>query len=821
MYGSSLYGRELYCPFNFESGYYGEPEAHIITGGVASLAVPGGEAPSTSSGCVISEPLSNAAAVPQSDDTSDDAAHCAQITTSSVFVPGAEAPSTILGTPLSSFGLVPILSPAPPRYMYSETFISGSANPYLYDTNIYDERIIEDPYAAFVANQYNTGMHAAQCVLARGEQSVQGGFEFYTDVLGSLGVTHGAQVYTPQLTKEKVCITGVLSPTLDTEQLVPMSFDGIVFGVFTCPDALFMPSSRVTTEFNGAYYTQKSTTDRIIYGSEYSYLYRNARYLGITNWRTHYVASNEIAGVLTGVVTASVACGVTSVPDIPADYLFALQEPVATFSYNVAAMDPNAGEMLPRVQYTSELYLGRSATYNGILHALTGASGASVVIHTADFVGDSDAPEFYLDSVNTTYYFKDTPCARYDSSVFTLSVYAADYTCAYSGTQALRGDKIGECGADFTAMPPTLDDSVCVPALTEAVHHLEETTTFGTHYTSALYATFERPVFLVYRTCDSISVGVGDAYFDATTYFSANILCSDFATYREASPYNVASSVFSVHAAIADTTTAASAFFDCSFVAPTPIFERIIMSGESALSEAVPVRIFESTFNCLSASLITHALEVRSAAIEDTIRSVLVDVAYSALIIESDKYDCAFSYAHEHAETSSDTLVAVYSARLVDDYASSIYTAKIYFPEFTCGDAAYETIAAAITCLNAAHSPSYQHCASSMCVAAALLADNGVYNYSVEYEATVLYLDTALASSRAYIAPSCSYYGHTHTVAMTNALYGCDSSPAKLDADKIGDVVCINVTPQAYWYDFVIDYDFSSTSDPTDMAFIF
>lgn len=64
------------------------------------------------------------------------------------------------------------------------------------------------------------------------------------------------------------------------------------------------------------------------------------------------------------------------------------------------------------------------------------------------------------------------------------------------------------------------------------------------------------------------------------------------------------------------------------------------------------------------------------------------------------------------------------------------------------------------------------------------------------------------------------YLGGSFAATITYGVGGCAFSASEFDGNILAECVYVNLAPSPYWYDFVVEYDFSGT-DPTEMAFIF
>ena len=862
MYGSSLYGRELYCPFNYERGYYGEPGAHIVSGGAASLVVPGGEAPSSVFGTAMSGPQADSPrtlSLCEIADSDPGLVNIFSVTTPDIQVPGVEAPSTTEGVLLSAFGAVALLMPAPPKYMFSESFTTGTANPYLYDTGLYDDRVLEDPYTSFTVSEYNTGMAMVDCVVGRGALLVQGGFEFNADMLITAPMSaheHIGAVVTnenhvmdvmimdrwdganppyvwqamiaeslnnsqarpvvPQMHNSASSVPGVITPVLDTQQLIPMSFGGVLIDVPYSPDYGVIAPASMATAYNGIAYTE-DVADRPIYGHRYTYVSRGAQYLGLTNWRAQYVDGQTVAGVLPSLLDASLDCGYSTIIDIYFDYMFALERPVAVSSHPMPALPYKENKLLRSTLYAQEHYLGRSAMYNAIL-ALTGdLANTPIFLRDADFKNYHDS--LYFDS--SVIVLSDSmseilaPLATQEAEVFAPYLLFAPLRCGTDTTEPTYIDIMGtwETWDNRASAMPAPDVSAPVYVF-DMLHDMDSYMVFTTECARAYAATQERTSCTFTLTADAVELSVVELTADDAMTIPSYALTE--------LPVTQSMLTSMLDSDYAHTFAFTEATFYCSHSSALRgtmmlITEVCYTTGSSREENASALAaMLLADGGCDMSSPTFPGSEGLIVFVSENIM-YSVDAHSDALVLQpsllfTDIKECDFSYVYAAAESCL-YLAATYRAPDVLYDPNAVASTHVAVADFFCdSDVVRYPEADIASTLEATY-------------------DSAVYSV----EEVVCCVGFSLAATTCSMAHYGSFEGvitdveynviaildNSHVAMAQFATQDCTYSVCYLPADAMVECIYINIQPQPYWYDFVIDYDFSSTSDPTDMAFIF
>lgn len=526
MYGASLYGAALYCPFGYTIPGYGEIEPHPVLGGISSLAVPGGEMPSSVAGEILIGSLSES---PPVNIVLEDASgmHPVSVSLTSIAVPGMEAPSTTEGVLLEHFVTGEFGSPNAPQFMFSRTYVWGTPNPYLYDTRLYDDRVLEDPFTTYSVTSYNTGLAIATCLVGGEVNSLAGGFTFTADkisyILGSkhlagvavsprtdvmefltsepwngdagfsspadiVDVTEFAQEmpHIPQLERGAASIPGMLTPDLDTTTIIPMSFVGTLMQIFESPVSFPSPT-RMATDKNGLLYIPTSS-QQVIYGSKHTYVSRAAHYLGVSNWNTIYIDGNKLAGDLARLKEGSLDCGASAVDPIPVDYLFGLHNMVAVESWPVSSPHASDDISLPVVQYGMVRYLGRSAAFLGLYKQLSMITASTISLIDPSF-GNADEPLVLgCDVIGVEQFVELYPAPVYDDAVFPLWVQEAAHGCDRSDLGVQYADVSGMMQASFSLPSAQYDESVFTMHVGEAEYALDSTVALGAKIFGEVYS---------------------------------------------------------------------------------------------------------------------------------------------------------------------------------------------------------------------------------------------------------------------------------------------------------------------------------------------
>lgn len=853
MYGTALYGKENFCEFTFDSGFYGVPEAHVVNIGASALAVPGAEAPSSSAGAVLSGLESE---TPYTSITfAEDAIKVDTVGTllGDVGVPGEEAPSTVNGLVLEGPLFAPLLTPYPPRYMFSETFVTGTPTPLMYEMALYDDHAWEEPFTTYTVNSYNTGMAIASCLMGGDLQRMAGGFEFGADSLGDLYTAHNMRsaavaaqetntvetlisndlahdgreylgdasaglMYTwearpniPQMVREATQVAELINPKLDTTTLVPMSLGGDVMQVITCPDGPVIVPAHLATDKNGMFYKDTGTSDSVIYGSRYTYLYRGAQYLGISTWKEFYIDGNKVAGVLPGLIEAQLICSGSMIGDIYVDYLFALQETVTAMSFGAPSIDITAGETLPTLLYGYETYLGRSAMYNAIQKALGLDTTATMALTAPNFDGGYSIVAHPGALPDVLYGIDVAPGDYHVDTAVAISVNVAGYVCDRDDPALQFADTVGVWSAYAEMLPAAQFTAEAAPlCVAPAGFDGGYDPYFAlAEMADALSGQDAHVTFTYIETCDLIVLSMAKVGTDNSAAVAGAEL--DAMLFSECAPV----------AHLEDSAAPVIDLADAAFLTP----HSMEVDGTLIRVEDIPqfygatrnetyltlASLLEAVFVCrdasplldgalfyeLPVSVARNAGDVDVAQVSEGVRFILSDR------VDGNDSTCAIPgeilYVREQAAAAAPRL---------PDYT---YNAYVVLADFACGFQSRELSATVIEGVQEVVTAGFTfNLEPDVFLANVVFAEPDVDRENTEFSAYELEIRYTPIDLRGVVTATVAY-----------GVAGCAFSAAEFDGNVLAECIYINLTPTPFWYDFVIEYDYSDVSDPTDMAFIF